>query len=269
VYVLDTSDPSAPAQLGQYDFPTGQLAYRVAVDGSRLAVGLRGSGWALLDVSDPDEIVLLASDDGADAADVALRGDTLYYLNANGPSSVDVSDVENPLPLTTNLILPGADDSLLLSGDFLYVTQNGAGFSIVDATDPGMLGELSSLELGNGGNSLTLLGSVLYVAHTEGVSAFDVSEATTPVPLAAFDRERAHLIVSAHERLIVLGDDTSTRNVPFAQILDARDPQELVAQELSYDDYEDPVAAAVGEGVLYVSVGDDNSLHLFGMELAP
>jgi hypothetical protein len=102
VYVLDTSDPSAPAQLGQYDFPTGQLAYRVAVDGSRLAVGLRGSGWALLDVSDPDEIVLLASDDGADAADVALRGDTLYYLNANGPSSVDVSDVEN-LPVRLRL----------------------------------------------------------------------------------------------------------------------------------------------------------------------
>jgi hypothetical protein len=269
VYAVDVSDPSAPSLLGQYDFPSGQLAHRVAVEGSRLAVGLRGSGWALLDVSDPAAITLLASDDGVDAADVALAGDTLYYLNANGPSSVDLSDLENPLPLTTDLVLPGADDSLLLSGSQLYVTQNGAGFSIVDASDPSALTELSSVEVGTGGNDLVLLGPSLFVAHADGIQVFDASDASDPVPLGEFARERAHLVVSAHERLIVFGDDTSTVNVPFAEIIDARDPAMLASQVESYDWYEDPVAAAVGEGLLFVSVGDDDSLHVFGTELVP
>jgi hypothetical protein len=269
VYILDMSDPSAPALAGQYDFPSGQLAFRVAVDGDRLVVGLRGNGWALLDVADPENVVLLASDDGVDASDVALRGDTLYYLNANGPSSVDVSDPENPLPLVTDLVLPGADDSMLYAGDHLYVTQNGAGFSIVDATDAADLVELSSTAIGLGGNDLVLVGSALHVAHSEGVETFDVTDPVAPSPLGSFPRERAHLLAFAHDRLLVFGDDTNTTEVPFVEILDARDPAALVAQTTSYDQYADPVAATVSDDLLYVSVGDDDSLHVFGLELVP
>ncbi len=263
VYVVDISDPAAPVELGQYDFPSGNLAFDVSLAGDRLAVALRGNGWALLDVSDVAQVSLLASDDSANAHDVELSGNVLFFADGNGVQSVDSSDPEAPMPLTTDLVLPGSSRELIVDGSLIYVGSAGAGISIVDAADPGNLLELASLDVGMGAPNIVHADGVLYAAHSEGVAVIDVSDPTMPSAVGAFTRDRAHDLALLDQHLFVFGDDTSAVQVPFVSIIDVSDPSAPVAVGAELDTFESPVAAHLSDGRLYVSVEDDDSLHIF------
>jgi hypothetical protein len=264
VYVVDLSDPASPVDIGQYDFPPGQLVFRVAVEENLVVAGLRGNGWALLDISDVEDIVLLAQDDAVSADDVALAGDVLYYADGDGVGSYDISDPENPQALSTDLVLPGNSDQMILAGDKIYVASLGAGISIVDASDPADLSELSSMDIGSVGSShIALSGNTLYAAHLDGVTLVDVSDPENPVAIGEYARDRAHALSVRGDRLFVFGDDTNSDDVPFLSVVDVSVPGTPVDDNAGLNTFEAPIHAVVAGDWLAVSVEDDESLHLY------
>lgn len=264
VYVVDLSDPASPADIGQYDFPPGELVFRVASSGNLVAAAMRGNGWALLDVSDIEDIQLLSQEDAVSAEDIALAGDVLYYADGDGVGSYDISDPENPVPLSTDLVLPGNSDQMIVAGDRIYVASLGAGISIVDASDPSDLSELSSLDIGSVGSShIVLAGTTLYAAHLDGVTLVDVSDPEDPVAIGEYARERAHALSVRGDRLFVFGDDTNSSDVPFLSVVDVSDPANPVDDNAGLNTFEAPVHAAIAGDWLAVSVEDDDSLHLY------
>lgn len=263
VYVVDLTDPSAPTDIGQYDFPAGDLAYDIAVDGNWVAVAMRGRGWALLDVTDIENITMPSSDDSVGAQDVALVGTTLYYADGNGVQSVDVTDPSVPVPLTTDLVLPGNSRQIIVDGSLVYVASAGAGISIVDATDPALLSELSSVDVGTGSTHIAHADGKLYAAHSEGVTILDVTDTSMPVAIGEYVRERAHEVAILGEHLFVFGDDTATVSVPFVSIVDVSDPTMPVSENADLDTYAGPLTAHIAGAFLFASVEDDDSMHLF------
>lgn len=264
VYVVDLSDPASPTDIGQYDFPPGELVFRVASSGNLVAAAMRGNGWALLDVSDIEDIQLLTQEDAVSAEDIALAGDVLYYADGDGVGSYDISDPENPVPLSTDLVLPGNSHQMIVAGDRIYVASLGAGISIVDASDPSDLSELSSLDIGSVGSShIALAGNTLYAAHLDGVTLVDVSDPEDPVAIGEYTRERAHALSVRGDRLFVFGDDTNSSDVPFLSVVDVSDPANPVDDNAGLNTFEAPVHAAIAGDWLAVSVEDDDSLHLY------
>jgi hypothetical protein len=270
VYVVDLSDPALPVDIGQYDFPPGELVFRVASMGSMVAAGMRGNGWALLDVSDVEDIVLLSQDDAVSAEDIALAEGVLYYSDGDGVGSFDISDPSSPSPLSTDLVLPGSSKQMIVDGDRIYVATLGAGVSIVDASDPSALSELGSLDIGSvGAAHIALAGSTLYASHSEGVTVVDVSDPEAPTAIGEFVRQRAHALTVQGDRLFVFGDDTTTSDVPFLSVANVSDPTSPVDENVGLSAFEAPVYAAVSGEWLAVSVEDDDSLHLYTACPAP
>ncbi len=263
LYVVDVSNPAAPSQLGQYDFGTGNLAHRIALDGTTVYVGMRGGGWAVVDASDPTDIVLLAEDDTVSAQDVAVAGTSLFVTDNDGVLSYDVTDPSNPMPLTTDLVLPGSSETLEIAGDVAFVANVGHGLSAVDISDPAALMELSSLPIGNGAQRLAVEGTTVYVAHSEGVSVVDATDPTMLMEVGSWVRDRAWALDTDGTKVFVTGDDTASIQVPFLAVLDATDPAAIVELDVAADDYDAPHWLVFDAGLLYATVEDDDTLRIF------
>ncbi|MEM7153336.1 MAG: hypothetical protein AAF799_10875 [Myxococcota bacterium] len=262
VLAIDISDPSMPMQIGQYDFGSGTLAHRVAYAAGTVYVGLRGSGYAIVDATDPTALDLLAEDDTIEARDVAVAGSTLLVADNDGLLSYDVSNPAMPMPLTTDLVLPGATESVEVSGDVAFVASTGHGLSAVDISDPGALAELSSLSIGNGSSHLAVEGSIVYVSYADGLSIVDASNPAMMVEIGLYERERAWAVDTDLSTVFLTGRDTVSTQVPFLAVLDASDPGAVLELDTTNDAFDDPVWLRFSDGLLYASVEDDDGLHV-------
>ena len=265
VLAVDISDPAAPTQIGQYDFGSGNLAHRVAYAAGTVYVGLRGSGYAIVDASDPTSLQLLSEDDSVEARDVAISGSTLLIADNDGLRSYDVSDPANPVPVTTDLILPGATESIDLAdaaGPIAFVASTGHGLSAVQISATGALTEVSSLPIGNGSSHLASEGTTVYVAHADGLSIVDTSNPAMMVEVGFYERDRAWAVDTDMSTVFLTGRDTISTQVPFIAVLDASDPSAVVELDTDNDDFDDPVWLRFADGLLLASVEDDDGLHV-------
>jgi hypothetical protein len=149
-YALHPTPPETRplAHLGP---PMAGLIRGLALAGERLWVTTGDGGLQVLDVSQPQDMRILATLSLRAVADaIVLRGDRAYLsLGIQGLAVVDIRDAENPKVLT-RLAAPGGelvrDLALASSGDLLLVASGVAGLRILTLAEPDAPVEVGALE---------------------------------------------------------------------------------------------------------------------------
>jgi FlaG/FlaF family flagellin (archaellin) len=119
---------------------------------------------------------------------VETRGQYAYVVFQENPGYVvtyDVSDPTNPTIADTVNTAPNPSMNggyaLSLSGDTLYVSQNGGSFTAVDISDPTSMSLRSREFTGGQGFDIATSGDYVYIADTYGsLRVFDVSNPSNP-----------------------------------------------------------------------------------------
>jgi hypothetical protein len=135
--IVDVSNPSAPALLGELPFAVSQYGNagetRVQGEYAFVATGSDAGGLMVIRVSDPHNPQLVAFRPVANAGDVPwkgagidLAGSKAYLVEKDGLHVFDVSDPENPIPETVFPFPPGVGASdggrVEVRDDLAYVT---------------------------------------------------------------------------------------------------------------------------------------------------
>ena len=258
--VVDITDPGAAASLGSIDLD-GQ-SVRVAVEGNTAFVGQRGGGWIAVDVTDPGTLAEVSSDDTVDAQDVAVADGTLFVVDNTGLLTYDVSDPADPMPLSSDLVLPGSTETVALVGDIAYVAANGGALSIVDVSDPAAPTVLAEVDETATGQHVWASGDQVYASTPDGVALIDASTPARAAETGFYTRDRATMSAAHGSTLFVFGTSTASTDVPFLQVVDVADVASPTELHTAFDDLADPEWTDIVDGMLLFTTDEDDALHL-------
>jgi len=187
--VADPSNPSVLSYEGQ------QLATfdRVVVDGGIAVVVDNFDGLRVVDVSNPSELVELASWPMY-ATQIALQGAIACVAIPLAPERVQLIDFSTPeSPVERGFVaMPESPRDVEVAGGYAFVAVGASGLRIVDVSDPDAPVEVASLHPPGITREVEVRGSLALVLAEDGVSSppvdtltlVDVSEPTAPVELA-------------------------------------------------------------------------------------
>jgi len=199
VLVVDLSDPSAPTELGRFEFP---FASTIEAHGDRVYVASTTNGgiFKVLDVSDPAHPAELGSINTSQTYGLTVRGDYAFLADGadfgdGGLRVVDVSNPSVPNVVGQDTGCPYADGlDVSADGNTAYIAcasdENFANaLRIVDTTDkssPTLIGSVSlpgSAQLPdyNVAHAVIVDGTIAYVANENGVDEVDISDPAHPV----------------------------------------------------------------------------------------
>ncbi len=203
-YVVDISDPSSPAIVGNISlsiggtlFVSGKYAY---VPGS--------NKLNVIDISDPTHPFITGIASSTSAIGVFVQG---KYAYVTGNKSFYVYDISNPSHPTfiamTQGPTPGTslntDGDLYVQGRYAYVPGNGA-INIIDVSNPASPTVISSVSgpYAISGNSKDIMVSGKYAYATSFISngelsVFDVSSSTAPQYLTSI-RPEANTVTNCY-----------------------------------------------------------------------
>ncbi len=199
VLIADVSDPTAPVELGRFEFP---FASTIEAHGDRVYVASTTNGgiFRILDVSDPTSPTELGSLTTSQTYGLTVRGDYAYLVDGadfgdGGLRVVDVSNASSPIVVgqdTGCAYANGIDVSA--DGNTAYVAcgsdENFANaLRIVDTTDkanPVVIGSVAlpgspQLPDFNTAYAVIVDGDTAYVGNEYGVDEVDISDPTHPV----------------------------------------------------------------------------------------
>jgi hypothetical protein len=205
--VIDFSDPAQPQRLGSYE--SGLVPAILAVEGNTCYFASGLFGWShtplgaildLLDISEP-AIPQLRSRfaDPPGAADVAVSG--RYSYVADGLAGLRVIDISQPAHPASRCWIPVGvkTHAVAVSGRLGCVAfrgllrgrdGEGAGFMLIDLTNPTNPFRLSRYDTGEPPEDVVLAGNYLYAAFAgdaeEGLQVFDVSDPVRPRPIGSY-----------------------------------------------------------------------------------
>ncbi|MBD3160952.1 MAG: hypothetical protein GF346_02185 [Candidatus Eisenbacteria bacterium] len=176
-YILDTADPENPTVVGHY--PTG--GSDVEVDGPLLHLP-RGSGYALVDLTDPTDPYRIGYYDMVSSTyDVAMGEPNLAYLaNGDGLLVLDATSLDRPR-LLSRTDVDGPCYAVEVRGDRAYLTDQPTGLRIFDVADPTAPMQIGFLALDEYSRQLVVEEGIAYVVDPfVGVQAVDVADPTQP-----------------------------------------------------------------------------------------
>lgn len=202
VLVVDVAEPTAPVELGRFQFP---FASAIEAHGDRVYASSTTNGgyFRIIDVADPAHPQELGSLATSQTYDLTVRGNHAFLADGadfgdGGLRVVDVSNPAMPVVLGQETGCPyamGIDVSA--DGKTVYIAcASNATFAnelrIVDVTDksnPLVIGSYAlpgSAQLPdyNVAYSVVVAGTTAYVGHEFGVDEIDITDATVPVPVA-------------------------------------------------------------------------------------
>jgi hypothetical protein len=202
VFVVDLADPSAPVELGRFQFP---FATAIEAHGDRVYVASTTNGgiFKVLDVSDPAHPAELGSINTSQTYDLTVRGDYAFLADGadfgdGGLRVVDVSNASLPQVVGQDTGCPyagGVDVSA--DGNTTYIAcESDENFAnalrIVDTTDksnPALIGTVAlpgSTQLPdyNAAHAVVVVGTTAYVANEYGVDEVDLTDPANPVQTA-------------------------------------------------------------------------------------
>jgi hypothetical protein len=179
--ILDVSDPARPTCRSHLALPPNVAVTAIQVSGAYayLALGNPNDsdvGLQIVDVHNPDNPTLLGSYNGADAADLAIKGKLVYLAAVPDLKIIDVSDPATPVLAGTYML--GSTGKLQMSGNLLYLNNQGLfTFEILDLADPIHPVRLGGLFQGSiGWISFSISGSRAYLLRSGGgVDVLDIS----------------------------------------------------------------------------------------------
>lgn len=114
---------------------------------------------------------------------VISSGDIVYWVDElDGLSVIDVSDVSNPI-ITSRVSLEGTPKKLFLDGSVLYVALGNAGFAVIDVSNSSGANLYAQINVSDSVNSLVAKERTLFIASTNSIKKFDLSQPISPVEL--------------------------------------------------------------------------------------
>ena len=211
VDIVDVSSPSSPQRLARYHSPVPWTLWDISVqDQTAYLVGIN-SGFRVVDVSDPANMVELGFDDSRkdlysqSPTGLAVDGNYASISDSNYPFHVyDLSDPSEPdeVGAIYDAAAPDGAADIAVSGNTAYVSGSGAkdafypgdGLWVIDISDPENPQEVKFLDLPNAGWQLAVSGSTLYALDAYGANGganpeeplslrvIDISSPFNPVP---------------------------------------------------------------------------------------
>ena len=190
---------SEAAEAIPYPFPTyldsevglyKSVAFPVntAVEGHYLYIADYHGGLRVADISRPTTPIPVATESSATSArDVAIVGDYAYVTHWKSLSVFDISDPAAPVLLDTLPVTSsdrGQAEGVSVLGDWAFVACFGDGFSVVDVSEPGNLGEVYHYSVGS--NPDALAGSQYYSTAAVDRSGTTVLFVTTLAETAVY-----------------------------------------------------------------------------------
>ncbi len=181
LYIIDVSEPSDPAVIGNYD--SAGYAEAVNVTGRYAYLADGPDGLRIIDITDPAHPVEVSSVYSLSYAfDVAIESSHAYIAAAGtGLLVAKVSDPDHPAE-EGSLDTPGYAFAIAALGNTLYIADGWEGLRMIDVSDPAQPKEIGLYQTEGWAFDVTLAGTTAYVADAfSGVDILDVSTPTSPV----------------------------------------------------------------------------------------
>jgi YVTN family beta-propeller protein len=158
------------------------FANNVDVNGSYAYVAAGSAGLQVVDVSDRNAPVVVASrDTPGNANDVKVLGD--LALVADGAAGLQVIDISNPLvPVIIGAFdTPGVAHDVFRSGNRVYVADGTFGLQIIDISNPANPTFAGSVDTPGTAKGVAVSGSLAVVADgVLGIQVINISNPATP-----------------------------------------------------------------------------------------
>ncbi len=161
-----------------------------SADGSSSGEGTAGAEGetdptgAMQECGAPVELGLFQPTDG-EARGFAVRDDVVYLaVESEGLEVVDIGDPASPTSLgVLDFALGELAFSVAVDGDHAFVGKRGAGWSVVDVTDPGAMVEVA-FDDADDAEDVAVVDGTLFVLDTTGLRTYDVVDPTVPVVMS-------------------------------------------------------------------------------------
>ncbi|MBI2422886.1 MAG: hypothetical protein HYV27_08650 [Candidatus Hydrogenedentes bacterium] len=185
--VVDITSLTAPTLAGVYRSDADSIMDIVKIGNYAYASSIT-DGLYVLDVSQPDHPVTVATENSHGSTRLAIRGSNLYIASDRlGFRVFDVGVPELPLHIAT--YSSGGDGSgLCLRGSFCYFSDTTTLLDIVDCSDPSTPLRVGSLGIAGGvGRGPFVDGNIAYIptSNPDRLYVVDVSDPQAPFMLTA------------------------------------------------------------------------------------
>ncbi len=132
VRVIDVRNPSRPRALHAYPIPINGRTVDVQAEGDRLYVAAEDGGISVLDISNPDEPIVLGEMDTFKAQKLDVL-DGIVYL-ADDLAGLLVIDARNPqqMKVVAWCDTPGRAYGVTTSGGYAHIADGTAGLQVID-----------------------------------------------------------------------------------------------------------------------------------------
>ena len=290
--IIDISTPEFPSPIGSYDGEPGETvnAWDVAVSGDYAYVGDRLLGLQIVDVSDPFNLSLTGSySDGGGISGVTVSGNYAYLVSSRDFRIVDITNKSNPISSGSTTIWTGGGDqgiSVVVSGDYAYVANNGGGLATVDISDKasptvtdnyGVAADRSgagwphSYPNDINGIDVEVSGDYVYMSGRKaGLLIFDISTPGSPTLAGSYDQNTSSTDNTYSAWGVALSGDYAfvahTASLDMVDISDPTNPSMVASYGLSGTSGI-PQGVSVSGGYAYVSYsGETNEdLHIISL----
>jgi hypothetical protein len=210
LYIIDISDPYNPVQSGFYET---SLIGDIIVSGNYAYLAHPYDGFDILDISDPGNPEQTGDIPGFANA-LALQGDYVYVVDANGLNVIDVSDVYNPEAKNYLEFGNSFGYDVFVKENYAYIIGNN--LSIVNIEDYNnleivgqVLVNLFSSSIFVSGNDAYVTDNGNYLSEPGGLRTFNVSNPANPFEISFWETGGAcnNLFVDGTEIYLADGDD--------------------------------------------------------------
>jgi hypothetical protein len=176
LYVLDVSDPAAPAPVAQYSVGGSYSVYDIDIEADHAYIS-SSEGLEALDITDPaspTQVGVCGYPCGVNPLEV--HGDYAYGLS-DGFSIIDVKDPTNPT-YVRGISLPDYPQSFSVTGDYAYITRKSPSDNyelwFYDISDPDSLISIQFRSMDSFPGDLEVSGDFAYVTTKNGLRVLQV-----------------------------------------------------------------------------------------------
>ena len=190
LWLIDVSNPLSPSLTG-FASTSAELIAVAARDGYAY-VAADYSGMFVFDISDPAApFVTNYVQVGTESIGVAVEGNVAFLacsLFSGDTGAVRAIDVTMPgTPALGKCPVPSSAQDLVLRGGYAYVASGGAGFHVLDLSDPIAPRIVGSVDMPNWTVDVALSGDYACVADMAVLQVVDVADPASPTLRGSLD----------------------------------------------------------------------------------
>jgi hypothetical protein len=196
IHILDTSNPTAPTEVGFFDTwgacadsNDKCAAESVVVVGSYAYVAAAESGLRVLNISDPGNPVEIGHyDTPGYAIDITVSGSYAYLAAGdNGLRIINISNPSAPTEIGFYKASWWEARAVAVADRYAYIAAGYAGLRIIDVLNPAVPAEVGALSILGPAQDVTVVDGYAYIAAGEaGLRVVDISDPAVPTEVGYF-----------------------------------------------------------------------------------